>query len=61
MKIVNIVCIRKKKATPHYVNLIVKVLEENPETSFSERGYEILIKYVQGVDQNWLTVSKKLI
>lgn len=48
MKIVNIVCIRKKKATRHNVNLIVKMFEENPERSFSGRGYEILIKYVQG-------------
>ena len=48
MKIVNIVCIRKKKATRHYVNLIVKVFEENPERSFPGRGYEILIKYVRG-------------
>ena len=48
MKIVNIVCIRKKKATRHNVNLIVKMFEENPERSFSGRGYDILIKYVQG-------------
>ena len=61
MRIVNIVRICKKKATFQYVNLIVKVFEENPERLFSGRGYEILIKYVQGSDQNWLAVSKQLI
>ena len=35
MRLLNIASLAKKKAIHQYVDLIVKVFEENPETSFS--------------------------
>ena len=51
----------KKKAIHYHVDLVVKVFEENPETSFAEDGgYRMPIKDVQGgrSDQNWMVVFK---
>ena len=36
MRIVNIMCISKKKAVRHYADLIVKISEENSEITQAE-------------------------
>ena len=49
MKILNFVCINKEKAIPQYVDLIIKVFEENPETSFpGELGIECQLRTSKG-------------
>ena len=45
VKILNFVCINKEKTIPQYVDLIVKVFEKNPETSFpGEVGIECQLR-----------------
>ena len=48
MRKVNSKCIRKEKAKGQYVDFIVKILEENPETNPVGGGVWKPIKDVQG-------------
>ena len=53
----------KKIAVNKYIDLTVKVSEENPETSYSEWGGLLRpIKNVQGKgysEQNWMVVERR--
>ena len=57
MRIVNAMCISKEKAVRHYVDLIVKIFEENSEITQAEGG-----RFKSGVrlDQNWIFVQSKI-
>ena len=57
MRIVNAMCISKEKAVRHYVDLIVKIFEENSEITQAEGG-----RFKSGVrlDQNWIFVHSKI-
>ena len=62
MRIVDTICISKEKAVSHYVDLIVKIFEENSEVTQRE-GREFgcqLKKSKSGVclDQNWMFVDR---
>ena len=57
MRIVNAMCISKEKAVRHYIDLIVKIFEENSEITQAEGG-----RFKSGVrlDQNWIFVHSKI-
>ena len=61
MRIVNIMCISKKKAVRHYADLIVKISEENSEITQAIE-YRIPTKDLQVCDvlrPNWMFVDTR--
>ena len=62
MRIVDTICISKEKAVSHYVDLIVKVIEENSEITQREgREFECQLKTSKSgvcLDQNWMFVDR---